>query len=180
MESAGRIPDLVQRLAGVAASEGLTVATAESCTGGLLAAAITAMPGASSFFAGGVVAYSDEAKIGQLGVAPGDLRDHGAVSREVAVAMAQGACRRFAAGLAMAATGIAGPSGGTSAKPVGTVWIAVALPGLHEVQRMRFGGDRRAVQEQSVAAALSMAADFAVRDGRPPDLPVAGPLPADP
>lgn len=155
------IPALVRRLARAAASRELAVATAESCTGGLLAAAITGEPGASSFFVGGVVAYSDDIKVERLGVPLDDVRAHGAVSRAVATAMAEGARRRFGARLALAATGVAGPGGGTPAKPVGTVWIAAADPGRNEAVRLHFKGSRRAVRERTVAAALSMGVRFA-------------------
>lgn len=150
-----------RRLAESATAAELTVATAESCTGGQLAAALTAAAGASSFYVGGVVAYADEAKIRHLGVDPREIEAHGAVSRQVALAMASGGLARFGAGLAMAVTGVAGPGGGTPEKPVGTVWIAVARPGRSDVRRAQFSGDRRAVQDQSVAEALEMAAAMA-------------------
>ena len=153
-----------RRLAGVAARRGLRVATAESCTGGLLAKTITDLPGASAHYAGGVVAYADDVKVALLDVDPESLEAHGAVSREVALQMAAGACRRFAADVAMAVTGIAGPEGGTPAKPVGTVWLAVALAdGWAEARLECFPGDREAVREASVAAALGMATDAAGR-----------------
>lgn len=155
------VPALVRRLAGVAASRKLTVAVAESCTGGLLAASITEAPGASSYFLGGVVAYSNEVKVGRLGVPLDDIRNHGAVSQAVATAMAKGVCRRFGAGLAMAATGVAGPDGGSPAKPVGTVWIAVAGAKRSEALQLHFDGSRRTVQERTVAALLLMGARFA-------------------
>jgi len=103
-----------------------TLALAESCTGGLIAHRITNVPGASIIFRGGIVAYSNDAKQKFLGVRPGALARHGAVSRAVAREMALGARKRFGADFAIAVTGIAGPSGGTKSKPVGTVFIALA------------------------------------------------------
>ncbi len=151
-----------RRLAEVATRGGMRVATAESCTGGLLAKTITDLPGASVHYAGGVVAYADEVKVTQLGVDPETLKVHGAVSREVALQMAAGARRRLGADVAMAVTGIAGPEGGTAEKPVGTVWLAVALPGGEVRARAEcFAGDRGAVRDRSVAAVLKMAAGAA-------------------
>lgn len=152
---------LAERLAEIATAAKLTVATAESCTGGRLAAAITGVPGASAFYAGGVVAYADEAKVRRLHVDARDIEAHGAVSRQVAVAMAEGALAPFGAGLAMAVTGIAGPDGGSAEKPVGTVWIAVARAGRAQARRLQLAGGRQAVQEQSVSHALAMAVEFA-------------------
>ena len=153
-----------RRLAGIATRLGLRVATAESCTGGLLAKTITDLPGASAHYAGGVVAYANDVKVKHLGVDPGILEARGAVSREVALEMAAGALRRFRADVAMAVTGIAGPEGGAPGKPVGTVWIAVALPGgTTHARGERFAGDRGMVRSASVAAVLEMAAEAAGR-----------------
>lgn len=153
-----------RRLAGIVTRGGLRVATAESCTGGLLAKTITDLPGASAWYAGGVVAYANEVKVRHLGVAPATLEEQGAVSREVALQMAAGALRAFAADVSMAVTGIAGPEGGTPGKPVGTVWLAVALPGGTVHARLeRFPGDRGEVRGASVAAVLEMAAEAAGR-----------------
>ena len=155
---------VARRLAGIATRLGLRVATAESCTGGLLAKIITDLPGASAHYAGGVVAYANDVKVKHLGVDPGSLEAHGAVSREVALEMAAGACRRFEADVAMAVTGIAGPDGGAPGKPVGTVWLAVALQdGTAHARVERFAGDRRAGRKESAAAALEMAAEAAGR-----------------
>ncbi len=157
---------LVERLSAAAVASGARVATAESCTGGLLAAALTGLPGSSAYFTGGVVAYADDVKVRHLGVDPGALDSDGAVSETVALQMAAGACRRFAADVAMAVTGIAGPGGGTSAKPVGTVWVAVGLSdGAGRAKRLRLSGDRSAVRRRSVAEVLSMALDTLDPDG---------------
>lgn len=127
---------------------------AESCTGGLLGGAVTSVPGSSGWFLGGVVAYSDASKIRDLGVPARTIAERGAVSGEVALAMATGVLRRFRADAAIGITGIAGPSGGGPGKPVGTVWIAVVLPGVRNADRHLFPGDREAVRAASVEAAL--------------------------
>ncbi|MYG81742.1 MAG: CinA family protein [Gemmatimonadetes bacterium] len=159
----GRVAANVRALATAAARRGIRVATAESCTGGLLAKAITDLPGASAYFVGGVIAYGDDVKVAHLGVDRTSLEEHGAVSRVVALEMAAGAARRFGADVAMAVTGIAGPDGGTPEKPVGTVWMAVAAPdGTARARLQRFEGDRLAVRRMSVATVLEMAAEAAM------------------
>jgi len=146
------------RLAAAATGPGLKVATAESCTGGLVAKTITDLPGSSDWYLGGVVAYANEVKVRQLGVDPDVLESRGAVSRSVAMEMARGALRLFPADVAVAVTGIAGPGGGTRAKPVGTVWMAVALAnGIATARHCRFAGDRETVRRRSVAQVLGMA-----------------------
>lgn len=107
-------------------ADGLCLATAESCTGGGIAALITSVPGSSQYFKGGIVAYANEAKMALLGVQSETLENYGAVSRETVEEMAKGALRAFQADYAVATSGIAGPGGGTADKPVGTIWIAVA------------------------------------------------------
>ena len=153
-------PALARHLADTTIAGGLRVATAESCTGGLVAKTITDLPGASAYYAGGVVAYSNDVKVRHLDVNPKDLEIHGAVSKIVALQMACGACSRFSADVALAVTGIAGPEGGSADKPVGTVWMAVAFSdGTSKARQERFKGGRQAVRDKSVAAVLRMAAE---------------------
>jgi len=145
------------------------LATAESCTGGLIAAACTAVAGSSEWFERGFVTYSNEAKQALLGVDASLLASHGAVSEPVARAMAAGALAQAPVDLAVAVTGIAGPGGGSPAKPVGTVWLAVAKePGRRIVwaQRLQLPGDRAEVRQQTVARALQALLRLA-RDGAP-------------
>jgi PncC family amidohydrolase len=147
---------LAERLQAVVLAAGLTVATAESCTGGLVAHAITQVAGSSGYLAGGVVAYSDAVKVAQLGVPQAVLDAHGAVSAQVARSMAEGARDRFAVDLAVSITGIAGPDGGSAAKPVGLTYIAVASPAGTEVRRVIWAGDRGANKISSAGVALEM------------------------
>lgn len=137
-------------------ARGARLAVAESCTGGLLAGRVTAVPGASDVFVGGVVAYDDRVKSDLLGVPPALIEAHGAVSEEVVRAMAQGAQQRFAADAALAVTGIAGPGGGTPEKPVGTVWLAARLGAEERVLKRVFPGDRGEVRARSAQAALDL------------------------
>jgi nicotinamide-nucleotide amidase len=141
-------------LADLLRSQGHKLATAESCTGGLIAAACTDLAGSSDWFERGFVTYSNEAKTAMLGVDAALIANHGAVSEVVARAMAQGALQQSLAQWSVAVTGVAGPGGGSADKPVGTVWFAWGLPaGLHsEVQH--FAGDRAAVRSATVAHAL--------------------------
>lgn len=137
---------------------GLTIATAESCTGGLIAASLAAVPGASAALERGFVTYSNEAKTEMLGVPADLIRRHGAVSREVAVAMVAGALARSPADLAVAVTGIAGPDGGSAEKPVGLVHIAAGRRGVETLhQEVRYGDiDRHDIQARTVADALDL------------------------
>lgn len=145
----------VLALASALRSRGWKIAAAESCTGGLIAAACTAVAGSSDWFERGFVTYSNEAKVESLGVAAALIRAHGAVSAEVARAMAEGALAHSHADLAIAVTGIAGPSGATPGKPVGTVWLALARVGAAaQVELLTLAGDRAAVREQTVRHAL--------------------------
>ena len=133
-----------------------TIAVAESCTGGLLGARITAVPGSSDVMIGGVIAYHDRVKSGMLGITDAVLRDHGAVSEPVAKAMATGVRQRFGTSIALAITGVAGPGGGTPEKPVGTVWIAVDVEGAVIARRFNMIGDRDEIRRRSAQAALEM------------------------
>jgi nicotinamide-nucleotide amidase len=132
------------------------LAIAESCTGGLLSRKITAVPGASDYLDRALVTYSNRAKTELLGISEELLRVHGAVSGQVALAMAEGALKRAAVEVAVGITGVAGPTGGTSAKPVGTVFIACVTPGQEVVEKYSFGGTREQIQESSTQAALAM------------------------
>jgi len=135
---------------------GLKIATAESCTGGLVAATLTAVGGSSDVFERGWVTYSNQAKSESLGVPAELIADKGAVSSEVAEAMARGALRRAQADVAISITGIAGPGGGSADKPVGLVFIGLARKdGWSQVERCEFPGDRDAVRRQTVARALA-------------------------
>ena len=147
---------LAKRLLDVCRVRDIKLATAESCTGGWIAKALTDLSGSSAWFDGGVVSYSNEAKASLLGVRRDTLERHGAVSEETALEMVSGVLDRFGAGVAVAVTGIAGPTGGTPDKPVGTVWIGWKRQGAEARARLfHFDGDREAVRRQTVAAALS-------------------------
>jgi nicotinamide-nucleotide amidase len=149
-------PDLVAAVSAALERVGKTVAVGESCTGGLLAKRLTDRPGSSRTFLGGVVAYSDAAKTRQLGVPAELIARVGAVSDEVARAMATGAARAFGADAGVGITGIAGPDGGTPDKPVGTVCYAVALGDAVTSERRLFAGDREAIRERSAQAVLHL------------------------
>jgi nicotinamide-nucleotide amidase len=140
----------------LARDRGLTLATAESCTGGLIGARLTDVAGASDVFVGGVIAYSNDVKERELGVPPELLREHGAVSAEVGAAMAAGARRELGADVAVADTGIAGPGGGTPEKPVGLVFLAVDGPDGARTARVQLSGDRETVRARATALALHM------------------------
>lgn len=147
---------LAERLQGVCLGRGLTIAVAESCTGGLVADAITDIAGSSGYFAGGVVSYSNEAKLRLLGVPGAVLAAHGAVSAQVARAMAEGVRDRFGTSVAASVTGIAGPDGGTDAKPVGLTYVAVADADGVDVRRHLWSGNRAANKVSSAAAVLEL------------------------
>lgn len=150
-----QIADLVRRIAAALAAKSARIAVAESCTGGWIAKVLTDLPGSSAWFGYGVIAYSDEAKRSLLGVSAETLAGQGAVSDDVAEQMATGVRLASAAEIAVAVTGIAGPDGGTAAKPVGTVCFAWAGPGVQLLSKTRrFSGEREAIRRQSVIAAL--------------------------
>jgi nicotinamide-nucleotide amidase len=137
--------------------DGRSLAVAESCTGGLMAARMTERAGSSAYFAGGVVAYSNEAKASLLGVDPGLIERHGAVSKEVAEAMADGALARFEADVALSITGVAGPGGGTEAKPVGYVcWCAALAAGPRLTRDTRLPGDRAEIRDRSTTVGMHL------------------------
>ncbi len=146
--------DLAEAVGAALLKAGATLAVAESCTGGLVAGRITALPGASRYFLGGVVAYENRIKAELLGVDSRVIEEVGAVSREVAEAMALGVALKLGARAGVGVTGIAGPGGGTEEKPVGTVWCAACLDGMVEARRERFSGDRGEVRERAAQAAL--------------------------
>lgn len=145
---------LAATVANLAIARGVTLATAESCTGGLVAHLLTRTPGVSAIFLGGIVAYANEAKRDLLGVDWDLLLVHGAVSEPVALAMARGARARFGSALAVSTTGIAGPGGATAEKPVGLVFIAISGSDGEACSRFRFDGDRAENIAEAAHAAL--------------------------
>jgi len=159
-DAADALPQLAAELGAALRSQHLVLVTAESCTAGGVAYAVTMAPGSSQWYDRGFVTYSNEAKLQQLGVAPAYLRDFGAVSEPVARAMAQGALSHSQAQVAVAVSGIAGPDGGTPAKPVGTVCFAWAIRRAAQqaawvkTETLHFDGDRAAVRTQSIVVAL--------------------------
>jgi PncC family amidohydrolase len=177
--------DLVERLQEICLASGLTVGVAESCTGGRVGDALTDVAGSSGYFRGGVVAYADALKVEILGVPTAMISQHGAVSAQVARAMASGVRERLGVDLGVAVTGIAGPSGAAPGKPVGLTYVGVADAGGIEIRRFAWPGDRAANKAASARAALELlverAAAMAARalsDPVDPDEPaasVAGP-----
>jgi nicotinamide-nucleotide amidase len=148
-----RVEDLVLSLAG---ASGVQLATAESCTGGMVASRLTEVPGSSASFVGGVVAYADEVKQAELGVPEELLAEHGAVSAEVAAAMAEGARLRLGADVAVAVTGVAGPGGGTPEKPVGRVYLHAAGPDGSLSRMLDLPGERRQIRVRATVTALHL------------------------
>jgi len=148
--------DLAERVGATCRAREWTLATAESCTGGLVAHLITEVPGSSAYFVGGLVTYADSVKTALADVPPAVLEAHGAVSAQVAVAMAEGARVRLGADIAVAVTGVAGPDGGTEAKPVGLTYVAVADADGDAVRRHLWSDDRTGNKRASAAAALSL------------------------
>lgn len=151
---------LTRQLAGLLLAQGQMMATAESCTGGMIAAACTDLAGSSAWFERGFVSYSNAAKTELLGVPTGLIATHGAVSEAVARAMAQGALAHAHAQCAVAVTGVAGPTGGSADKPVGTVWFAWATPGGLHSECQRFDGGRAAVRSATVEHSLRTLMDL--------------------
>jgi nicotinamide-nucleotide amidase len=155
-QSINAVDDLAARLGQALRKQGLLLATAESCTGGGIAEAITRVPGSSAWFDRGFVTYSYESKVDMLGVKREDLVDYGAVSEQIARQMVEGAIAHSRAQVAVAVTGIAGPDGGQPDKPVGTVWFAWKFPKKSIISEVcHFPGDRAAVRRATVAHALA-------------------------
>ena len=154
-ESGALVDDLSREVIEEARAGGLTISCAESCTGGLLAGAITAIAGSSDVFAGGVVSYSNRSKTRILKVSEELIQEHGAVSEECALAMALGALNLFESDIACSVTGIAGPGGAVPGKPVGLVWFAVTSSSGGKAFERYFKGDRRSIREMAVASALA-------------------------
>jgi PncC family amidohydrolase len=157
---------LAKRVLDELQTAGLTLTTAESCTGGLISSALTEHAGSSAVYLGGVIAYSNHVKTALLGLDDALIRDFGAVDARVARVMAEGAARAIGADIAVAVTGIAGPSGGTPQKPVGLVYVAVVSSTGCEVEELRLEGDRRRIREQSAERALEMVLECVARDAR--------------
>ncbi|MDB5971554.1 MAG: CinA family protein [Hydrocarboniphaga sp.] len=150
------IPSIVQRIADALIRRDQRLASAESCTGGLVAKLLTDRPGSSAWFERGLITYTNQAKQDLLGVAPAIFRDHGAVSGECVAAMAQGLLERAPVDWALSVSGVAGPGGGSADKPVGTVWLGWAQRGdAASTQRFQFDGDREAVRAAAALQALS-------------------------
>ena len=157
------LDELASRVIEIFREKGLSLALAESCTGGMIAETITNVAGASDIFYGSAVTYVNSAKEHILGVAHETLEKHGAVSSECAEEMACGARSVYGADVAMSVTGIAGPGGGSEAKPVGTVWFGLATKDGTETFRRRFDGDRAAVRRQTVEEVLRRLAEAGAR-----------------
>ena len=156
MKTDERIETLAQRVIALATDKKALLATAESCTGGLIAGALTSVPHSSVVVQGGIISYSNEVKRCELGVSGSDLESHGAVSEPVALQMAQGARMKLSTTLAVSVTGVAGPGGGSEEKPVGTVWFGIASPAGTKAEVRHFTGDRSAVRAQTVSHALEL------------------------
>jgi nicotinamide-nucleotide amidase len=168
MHSVDSLVELASALVAAGTGRGITVATAESCTGGLIGHLITEVPGSSDTYLGGAITYNDALKRSVLGVPEETLGAHGAVSAQVAVAMAQGARRAFGADVAIAVTGIAGPTGGSAAKPVGLTYVAVADADGHDVRRFVWPEDRAGNKRLSAEAALRIALERIEATSRAP------------
>lgn len=141
-------------------AKGLTIAVAESCTGGKLGDMLTSVPGSSDYFLGGVISYSNSAKVNILRVDTEILRTDGAVSQRTALQMAEGARKCFDSDIGLSTTGVAGPGGGSSQKPVGLVFVAVSAKAGNRCMEFRFSGAREDIKRQSAEAALALARDF--------------------
>jgi PncC family amidohydrolase len=156
LDALSELVELARRVQQSFLDRTLTLATAESCTGGLLGYVLTEVPGSSDYYRGGVISYSNEVKRDQLGVPQQTLDRHGAVSAQVAVAMADGARLMLRADVGVAVTGVAGPGGGSPGKPVGLAYVAVADVGGSDVRRIQREGDRHANRLASAQASLEL------------------------
>jgi PncC family amidohydrolase len=154
MQSKPSCNDLADNLGRALLRKNLTISTAESCTGGLIGAAITSVPGASAWFRGGIIAYDNAVKISHLDVAAQTIERYGAVSGETVHAMANGAARKFGTDCAIAVSGIAGPEGGSAEKPVGLAYIGVYCNGKTHVVKRVFSGDRESVRAQAAETGM--------------------------
>lgn len=154
------LEELAAKVIGIFREKGLSLSLAESCTGGMIAEAVTCVAGASEVFYGSAVTYVNSAKEHILGVSRETLENHGAVSSECAAEMARGSRLVYGADVAMSVTGIAGPGGGSAAKPVGTVWFGLATKDGTETFRRLFDGDRAAVRRQTAAEVLRRLAEI--------------------
>ncbi len=148
---------VAERLVRVLKQKGKKICLAESCTGGMISSALTSVPGSSAVYDGGVCSYANSIKSNLLGVSVAALENEGAVSKTVAAQMAEGVRLLFAADIAVAVTGIAGPGGGSEAKPVGTVFIACSIDGKTAVRKFVFSGNRRVVRRKTTAEAMLLA-----------------------
>jgi len=160
-------PLLEQTVGALLREKRLTLAVAESCTGGLIAHSLTNVPGASDYFLGGIVAYANAVKVKLLDVSPQTLADHGAVSRPTVLEMARGARQVFGAEVALSVSGVAGPAGGSADRPVGTVWIALAAPEGEWARRFHFTGGREENKAAFARAALDLLLEYLQGDLRP-------------
>ncbi len=156
-----RLVEAAEKLLRSLERKNLTVSTAESCTGGLIGATITSVPGSSVYYAGGAITYSNESKENMLKVPRGILFAYGAVSEATARCMAKGVLSAYGTDLSVAVTGIAGPAGATETKPVGTVFIAVADGESVSVKEFHFSGDRDSVRSETVFTSLTLLTEFA-------------------
>jgi nicotinamide-nucleotide amidase len=157
--------ELARRIQSVMIERGLTLTTAESCTGGLVGNVLTEVSGSSGYYVGGLISYSNGLKERELGVDAATLERHGAVSAQTCVAMAEGSRSRYGASFAVAITGIAGPDGGTDQKPVGLTYVGVADSAGHDVRRFVWNGDRHSNKVQSAQAALELLLERLTTDG---------------
>lgn len=150
------MPALVERILNISREKKWTLALAESCTGGLISARIAAVAGVSEFYLGSVVSYANSVKTGMLDVPESIIKSVGAVSAEVAIAMAKGVQKHMNSDWSLAVTGIAGPSGGSPEKPVGTVWFGICGPSFEVTEKQFFVGTRQEIQERAAVHALTV------------------------